>query len=411
MLMPVEEAQQLILENVHALGRRELRPLARTLGTLLGEDVRANHPIPPFTNSSMDGYVVRSHDVVGATSERPVRLKILGVIRAGHPATAPLEPHTAYKIMTGAPVPDLADAVVPVEWTQSDSDQTVLIQKEAHPGAHLRYQGEDMPSGTVVLTRGTLITPPIIGMLASLGRDPVPVATPPRVAVLSTGDELREPSEALAPGTIRNSNAHAIEAAVRNAGGEPVRYPSAPDNPEAIRALMTQAAGECDLLVSSGGVSVGDFDFVKPVIESLGHLHLWRVNLKPGKPLAYGEVLGKPIIGLPGNPVSALVTFELFVRPVIRVLLGETQWQRPTLSLPLATDFATVEERRQYVRARLVIRQGQLMLWPHINQGSAVQSSWQAVDALMIVPEGTGPYHAQDHLQALVLSVNHIRTS
>ncbi|MCL5116271.1 MAG: molybdopterin molybdotransferase MoeA [Firmicutes bacterium] len=409
MLMPVEDAQKIILQQIRPLGRLVSKPLQEAADHLLGEDARADGDIPPFTNTAMDGFAVRTEDVASASPENPVTLRIVGVIRAGHPGSMPIKPGECYKIMTGAPVPDSADAVVPVEWTQPGTLQDrVDILRAVNPGASLRWRGEDMQVGQVVVARGTTITAPVLGMLATIGYAEVPVAAPPKVAILSTGDELREPGVPLTPGTIRNSNTYALYAAIQQAGGEPVIYPSAPDDPDAIRKLFTQAASECDLLVSSGGVSVGDFDFVKPVIESLGHLTLWRVNLKPGKPLAFGDVLGKPIIGLPGNPVSALVTFELFVRPVIRTLLGDTRWERPVLSLPLFTAFNAVEDRRQYVRCRLMVQEGQLMLWPHDNQGSAVQTSWQDVDALMIVPENTGPYRAGDWLEALVMGVDHI---
>ena len=410
MLLSVEEAQDIILRNIDPVNRETVRPLTGAHMAVLSREANARDDVPPFTNSSMDGYAVRADDITGATEAKPTTLTVIGTARAGHPVFATLKPGQCFKIMTGAPVPDSADTVVPVEWTApGDRPDTVKILKKARKGLYLRRKGEDMRRGQVVAPATTVITSPVMGMLATIGIDQVPIVDPPRVAILATGDELREPGQPLELGTIRNSNSYALYGAILEAGGQPILYPSAPDNAEAIQALFQQAAHECDLLVSSGGVSVGDFDFVKSVIESLGHLTMWRVNLKPGKPLAFGDVLGVPIIGLPGNPVSALITFELFVRPAIRTLLGETDWERPRMRLPLLTDFTSHEDRRQYVRCRLLSDNGQLALWPHDNQGSAVQTSWQNVDALMIVPENTGPYHAGDMLDALMLSLAHVR--
>lgn len=407
MLLSVEAAQEMILKRITPHGRVISLNLIAAYGHLLGQDVHADHDIPPFTNSAMDGYAVLSADVVQATASHPVTLTVIGTIRAGHPASQPIQPGQCYKVMTGAPLPPGADAVVPVESTRPLNDtNSVAILEASPPGRYVRGRGEDMTKNAVVLTQGTPITAPVLGTLATVGMQSVAVADPPKVAILATGDELKDLDQPLDPGTIRNSNSYALYGAIKEAGGIPKLYPSAPDDPQAIRALFQEAAAECDLLVSSGGVSVGDFDFVKPVIESLGELSLWRVNLKPGKPLAFGEVLGVPVLGLPGNPVSSLVTFELFVRPAIRRLIGDSQWSRLHLTLPLLEDFGTRESRRQYVRSRLVMKDGSLFLWPHTNQGSAVQSSWQDVAALMIVPENSGPYRKGDHLQALMLSLD-----
>lgn len=410
MLLSVEEAQNIILTSMRPLDRTSSVSLTDAAGKLLAVEAHAQDDIPPFANSAMDGYAVRAVDVARAGSDEPVVLTVIGTARAGHPAHETLAPGQCFKIMTGAPVPSSADTVVPVEWTEpGPQPETVKVYKAASPGQYVRKQGEDMRRGLTVIPQGTLITPPVVGMLATIGIHQVPVINPPRVAILATGDELREPDQPLEPGTIRNSNSYALYAAIQEAGGIPVLYPSAPDNPDAIRALFERAAQECDLLVSSGGVSVGDFDFVKSVIESLGSLTMWRVNLKPGKPLAFGEVCGVPIIGLPGNPVSALVTFELFVRPAIRTLLGDTHWARPTVRLPLVSSFDSIEDRRQYVRCRLVLDHGHLALWPHENQGSAVQSSWQDVDAFMVVPENTGPYRPGQEIDAMLLSIAHLK--
>lgn len=409
MLISVEEAQSIILRDIHPLGAYEIRPLLESLGHLLGEDVRADVDIPPFTNSAMDGFAVHHVDTLGASPSHPVTLHVVNTVRAGHPVTEEFAAGTCCKIMTGAPLPPSADAVVPVEWTRPAGQAGFVdVLQPAQPQQYLRIQGEDMGRGTVALSAGALVTPPAIGMLATIGAHHISIRRPPRVAIVSTGDELVDPSEPLAPGKIRNSNSHALYAAVLQAGGKPFLYPAAGDSVDAIKALFETAGGQSDLLISSGGVSVGDYDFVKPVIESLGELTLWRVNVKPGKPLAFGHVQGVPTLGLPGNPVSALVTFELFVRPVIRAMLGDQRWQRPVVRLPLHDDFDQLADRRHYVRSRLISRQGRLWLSPHQNQGSAMQSSWHDVDALMIVPENTGPHRAGEELMALILSLNHV---
>lgn len=411
MLISVEEAQHLILSAITCRKEAHRVPLAQALGERLAEEVRAMDPIPPFTNTSMDGYAVYAEDTLGATTAHPITLAIIGTIRAGQQDMPQATRGQCVKIMTGAKVPSWSNAVIPIEWTETTDDhQSVRLTQSVTSGAHLRYQGEDMVVGDAVLAPHTLITSPVVGMLATLGVHHPAVIKRPRIGILATGDELRDIDQPLEEGTIRNSNSHALSAAITEAGGDPVLYPTAPDNPEAIRHLFRQAAMECDLLISSGGVSVGDYDFVKPVIEELGTLHLWRVNVKPGKPLAFGYVLDKPILGLPGNPVSALITFELFVRPAIRLMLGSPTLMRPQLSLPLAQAFTQIEDRRHYVRTKLGIRQGELFLHPHDNQGSAIQTSWLDVDALMIVPEHSGPYQAGDVLSALLLSLDHVES-
>jgi len=404
-MISVEDAQSRILSQIHPGPQIETVSLADAVGRVLADDILSPMAVPPFTNTSMDGYAVIADDTASATAEQPVRLRNLGTVSAGHPVQDAVTPGTCWKIMTGAPVPPGADAVVPVEWTQTQSDGQVLIFRPVTPGAHLRWAGEDFQPGQPALSRGTRLSPPQVGILATLGWAEIPVARRPRIAILATGDELREPGQPLPAGTIHNSNSYALLAAVKEAGGEPIMFPPAPDRLDAIRETIRQAQAEADLIISSGGVSVGDFDLVKAVIEELGELTFWRVNVKPGKPVAFGRVGSVPVLGLPGNPVSALVTFELFVRPIIRRWLGDDQWQRPVVKLPLYRPFTEITDRRHYVRSRLVIEDGHLGLWPHSNQGSAVQSSWADVDALMIVPEHTGPYQRGEELPAMLLGL------
>lgn len=403
-MISVEEAQARILASAPPPLANERVALDNALGRVLAADVIADGPMPPFTNTSMDGYAVRAEDTRGASDAHPVVLTVDGSVAAGHPWDGTLRPGHCVKIMTGAPLPATADAVVQVEWTAPHpaNPDAVRIHRPVRPGQNLRYAGEDMQPGQVVLTQGTPLSPSAIGILATVGATDVWVRGRPRVAIIATGDELVEPGTPLAPGTIRNSNSYALAAAVRASGGDPVILPPAPDDLDAIRDRLRRAQ-TADVIVSSGGVSVGDFDLVKRALETDGRLNFWRVNMKPGKPVVFGHFGSTPFFGLPGNPVSALITFELFVRPLLLTLEGHLRWQRLHCHLPLAHRFDEITDRRHYVRSRLVQKDGQLMVAPHLNQGSAIQTSWTDVEALMIVEENTGPWDAGTLMPVVLL--------
>lgn len=405
-MISVEEAQSRILGGLDKKSPIERVPLTEAHGRVLAEPLSTDGPMPPFTNTSMDGYAVQAHDTARAKPDRPVMLKVVGTIAAGHPVNDPLNPGECYKIMTGAPVPGSADAVVQVEWTSEDpaNPHYVLIHKPVSPGQNLRYVGEDMEPGQVVLEAGTVLTPPEIGITATIGQTMVPVHQRPSVAIISTGDELIEPGRPLKPGMIRNSNVYALHASVVAAGGIPVILPHTGDRLDAIRETLHMASEKADILLSSGGVSVGDFDLVKQALLEQGRLDFWRVNMKPGKPVVYGRFREKPFFGLPGNPVSALVTFELFVRPFIRQWQGHQNWARLMMKIPLAVPFAERSDRRHYVRSRLILNNGEWSVWPHQNQGSAVQMSWRDADALMVVEENSGPYPEGSLMPCLLLN-------
>ncbi len=402
MLMTVEEAQSRILSRIPPPTPQELTPLISALGRVLAAPVYSEEDIPGFTNSSMDGYAVHSADVAHACGDTPATLTVRGTIAAGHPVSQPLSRGEAYKIMTGAPLPPAADAVIQVEWTAPGEPGQVLALWAVRPGQNVRLAGQDMQKGQRVLEPGLVVSPPIVGILATLGIEQVPVFPRPRVAIVSTGDELVSAGEPLRPGQIRNSNSYALAAAVQAAGAEPWVFPPVADVKTAIAERFAEAAS-ADIVLSSGGVSVGDFDWVKEVLQEQGTLDLWRVNMKPGKPVAFGSIHGRPFFGLPGNPVSALVTFELFVRPMIREMMQDRLWARPTLSLPLHEDFSEVQDRRHYVRSRLVQDQGRLWVRPYSRQDSAVQTSWIGAEALMVVPPDTGPYARGEHLPVMLL--------
>ncbi|CAB1130010.1 Molybdopterin molybdenumtransferase [Candidatus Hydrogenisulfobacillus filiaventi] len=400
MLMSVEEAQHRILDGVvpPPPESRSLSELLQEAGRawprILAAPLVAEADVPPFANSSMDGFAVRAADVAGA-AVRPVTLRVIGRTGAGHLPPGPLEPGTAVQVMTGAPLPAGADAVVPVEWTRMQAGAaTVTILQPVRAGSHVRPRGQDMRQGSRVLEAGTRLDPPVLGIAASLGAVRLPVYPRPRVAIVSTGDELVDPGQIPGPGQIRNSNAYALAAAVAQAGGEPRILPPLPDRLPAITAGLAEAARSAAVVVSSGGVSVGDYDFVKPALEQLGRLEFWRVNVKPGKPLAVGHVLDRPFLGLPGNPVSALVTFELFVRPLLLRLQGVQAWQRPRLQLPLGEDLEETSGRRQFLRCRMPERDGHRVVVLTGPQGSAIQTSWLGAEGLADIPAGAGPLRA-----------------
>ncbi len=340
-MLSVNEALARVLTDVPRVGSERVF-LADALGRLLAASVRSPEDLPPWTNSAMDGYAVIAADVPGT-------LHVLETIAAGAVPTVGVKRGKASRIMTGAPVPGGADAIVMMEDTRTEGE-SVVIGVSARAGQHFRRQGSDVRTGDVVATQGQTLTPGRIGLLASLGIPSVRVAVRPRVAILSTGDEVVEPGFPLGPGQIHSSNTHALTALVRDAGGEPVDMGNVRDDPSALAEAFAEAA-RFDVVVSTGGVSVGDFDHVKGVIG--GGVEFWRVAMKPGKPLAYGHIGGKPVFGLPGNPVSCMVNFLQFVRPVLRTMMGDP---RPFLPVVRANVLAAIRRqpgRDEFLRVRL----------------------------------------------------------
>ena len=287
-------------------------PLADARGMVLAADMVAGEQVPPFANTAMDGYAVRATDTAGASPASPVRLEVVGELPAGHAPTVAVGPRQAIRIMTGAPMPPGVDAIVMVERTERDGPDGVRIGAPAAAGDHVREPGGDLDEGDDVFPAGTVLGPAHLGVLASLGITDVPAYRRVRVGVLSTGDELREGPVELAPGQIRDSNRPMLLALVAEAGGRAVDLGIGRDDEDAVTERFSEAAETCDAVITSGGVSVGDYDVVKAVLERLGTLEWWQVAIKPAKPLAFGTVDGTPVFGLPGNPVSSHVSFELF---------------------------------------------------------------------------------------------------
>ena len=382
----VEEALEQVLREFHPLEPEQV-PILEALGRVLAEDVYAGADIPPLANSSMDGYAVLATDTAGASREAPARLRVVGEIAAGYITEAKVTPGTAIRIMTGAPIPPGADAVVKVEDTEPQGEE-VTIFAEAPPGQYIRPAGEDVRRGELVLRRGTVVRPQEIGMLATLGHRDVLVTRRPRVAILATGDEVVEIDAPLGPGKIRNGNSYSNAAQVVKHGGVPVLLGIARDDveelTEKIRAGLEQ---NVDLFLTSGGVSVGDLDMVKDVLAAEGEISFWRVRMKPGKPLAFGKIGSVPVLGLPGNPVSVMVSFEMFVRPAMLKMLGVTDWERPTVEATLVDEVKHKDSRRHYLRVRVEKRGEEYRATLTGGQGSGILSSMIKANGLAIIPE------------------------
>ena len=393
-MISVEEALERILAEITPLIVTEV-PLPESLGHVLAEDVISQEDIPPFANSSQDS---QPHDGT------PPHLRVTGGVAAGYVADHAVVPGTAMRIMTGAPVPPGADTVIQVELTHSDgpTSEWVEIMQAVDPGNNIRPAGEDIHRGQMVLVRGTEIGPWEIGVLATLGWANVPVIRRPCVAILGTGDEVIDVHEPLRPGKIRNSNSYLLEAAVRQAGAEPQRLGVARDTVESLREKFTEAI-QCDFIITSGGVSVGEFDLVKNIMTEQGEIHFWRINMRPGKPVAFGHIGNVPLLGLPGNPVSAAVTFELFGRPVIRKMLGHTHLQHPLANVVVEDGVSERVMRRHFVRAHVERRDDRLIARTTGNQGSNILTSLLNANALIIVPEGGTVIQPGDTAKAIML--------
>ncbi|RMG15047.1 MAG: molybdopterin molybdenumtransferase MoeA [Planctomycetota bacterium] len=377
--------------------------LSAALGRVLADPVHAREDSPPFDNSAMDGYAVRSAELAGASPETPVRLPLRGESRAGGPPPPPLPPGHAQRIFTGAPLPEGADAVLMQEDSRRPAPDVVEALASVPPGRHVRRRGEDVARGDRLLAAGALVGPGEVGLLAAQRQATVSVHRRPQVALLSTGDELRDLSDPPEPGTIVNSNAYALAAQVRVAGGIPWVLPTAPDEPTAIEAAVREGL-RADLLLTLGGVSVGEYDFVRGALAACGvRERFWKVAVKPGKPISFGLAGTTPVVGLPGNPVSAMVTFEVFVRPGLRRLQGDPRPYRPRVEVALASDHRRRAGRLELARARLEAGGHPPRAHLLARQGSGSLPSMVGVDALVLLPPEREEFVAGERLPALLL--------
>jgi molybdopterin molybdotransferase len=387
-MLSVDEARKIVLGTMRVLGAERV-PVAEALGRVLAQAVVATRDIPPWDNSSVDGYALRAADAASAGSDRPVALSVIEEIPAGSMPTKTVLPGTAARIMTGAPMPEGADAVVMVEDTSCDGER-VVIRAAAEPGESVRRRGQDVREGTVVIPEGRRVRPAEVGMLASLGHAAVMVGRRPRVGILATGDELIDLGESERPDRIYNVNSYAVSAQVAEAGGVPVVMGIARDTPASVRAALADLDG-LDVLIVCGGVSVGKFDFVKDVLADLGMvMEFWRVAMKPGSPMAFGSVNGRPVFGLPGNPVSSMVTFEVFVRPALLRIAGAAMVDRPVVVAELAQDIAKSPGKTHFVRAHVWREGTRVRAASTGSQDSGVLTSMVKANGLIVLTQDAG---------------------
>ena len=399
-MIPLAEAQQYVLSGCAPLDTAPTA-IADSLGLVTAEPIMCGENIPPFDNTAVDGYAVIAADVAAT----PVELEVIGSIAAGEAPSVPLRPGTAIRIMTGAPLPEGADAVVMVENTESNDDRSVTINAPVSAGAAVRRAGEDMQPGQEVFGAGTLLQPGHLGVLATLGMETIATHRRPRVGVISTGDELVEGPQELKPGQIRDSNRRTLLSMVGQTGCTPVDLGLIRDDEDAVEQALRDGAASCDAIVTSGGVSMGDFDYVKMVLRRIADMRWMQIAIKPAKPMAFGMLDGTPVFGLPGNPVSSMVSYELLARPGLRTMMGITgdAIHRPRIKaitegpLPRGTDGKT-----HFARVNLRWVDGQPMIRSAGGQGSHQLSAMAGADALAALPDGDG-LAAGDTAHVLIL--------
>ena len=390
----VNEARELVRQNVKPGGIVKVLP-DQAVGRVLASDLYSDIDVTPFDDSAMDGFCLRSADIAAASADTPVNLTCVAHIGAGSHYDQVIQPGQCARIMTGAPVPEGADTVVKIEIVtfegQGSVGDAIAFAAPSKPGNNIRKAGEEAKKGDLILHAGAVITPAGAGLLASTGNLEVPVYAAPKVGIFTIGSELVDASEVPGPGMIRDSNVYSISAYVRAAGCEPVVYPRVTDDEQQIEDAFKRAAEECDVVVSTGGACAGDFDYTPAILERLGKIHFLRVNMKPGKSQPFGEINGKPVFVLSGNPGASAMGFEMFVRPALRLLQGFTAIDHPTVMAKLSTDTKKKDARLFFNRGFLSKdEQGEYVVSMCKNQSSGLYGSLQESDCLVILPEGAG---------------------
>ena len=402
-LTPLQEAQRIVLEAAAPLGLEKIS-LIEALSRVLGEDIVAARDNPPWDNSAMDGFAVRAEDIKQDHAiGKPVTLTIIEDVPAGKMPTKTVGPGQAIRIMTGAPVPNGADTVLKVEETEP-TQHSVRVFKPEPRGSNIRPQGEDVKKGDCIIAKGTQIRPGEAGMLAILAKSFVMVYQQPRVAILSTGDELADLDERFSEEKIINSNSYGIAAAVKEAGGTPILLGIARDNPASLKEKITHGLA-ADIIVLSGGVSMGDYDFTKAVFKDLGaEMHFWKLAIRPGQPLAFGKIQGKLAFGLPGNPVSSMVTFEQLVRPAMLKMGGHRSYGRPVVQALFQEKFSKRNDRRHFLRGVLTTDDGVFKVRTTGDQGSGILTSMVKANCLIDLPEAVERVNPGDVVTVQLLS-------
>ncbi|MBD0315596.1 MAG: molybdopterin molybdotransferase MoeA [Nitrospiraceae bacterium] len=402
-LTPLHDAQKVVLDAASVLGLEKI-PILDALGRVLGEDIVAERDNPPWDNSAMDGFAVRWEDIKQEHAiQKPVTLSVIEDVPAGKMPSKTVAAGHAIRIMTGAPIPRGADTVLKVEDTEHTPDSVTVFKPEPR-GANIRPQGEDVKKGDCIIAKGTRIRPGEAGMLAILAKSFVFVYQRPRVAILSTGDELADLDERFSEEKIINSNSYGIAAAVQEAGGIPFLLGIARDTPAALKEKISHGLN-ADILVLSGGVSMGDYDFTKAVFRDLGaEMNFWKLAIRPGQPLAFGKIQGKLAFGLPGNPVSSMVTFEQLVRPVMLKMSGHRSYGRPTVEAVFQEKFSKRTDRRHFLRGILTREEGVFKVRTTGDQGSGILTSMVKANCLIDVAEDVERLNPGDSVTVQLLS-------
>jgi molybdopterin molybdotransferase len=400
-MLPVAEAQNIILEAVTPLPE-ETAALETALGQILAEPLISKFPLPPFDNSAMDGFAVIAADTAGAGPNNPRSLQISEDLPAGVAPQRKVLSGSAAQIMTGAPLPQGADAIVPVEETRPGEAGEILFLQEAKAGAHIRPAGEDFPAGATVLSPGQELGPGELGLAASLGLTRIKVIRRPRVAIITTGSEIIPPGKPLRPGSIYDSNSILLAGLVKAAGGEVACACRIEDTEAAVTAALKECAS-ADIILTTGGVSVGKYDFVKSALEKLGKIIFWQVAMKPGKPVVFGKILNHPVFGLPGNPVSVLVTFAVFVLPALRKMAGRKDYLPPPILAALENPVTHKPSRREYVQGFAFVRDGELRVQASAKRGSGMLGATAGANCLLVIPEESSNLAAGAKVEIILL--------